>query len=49
MGASRRLPLPSCVYNAIRAAFPNDAAQYHGYVEEEEEEEEEVAEEEAHD
>ena len=36
VGASKWLPLPWCMYNAICAAFPTDAEQYHGYEEEEE-------------
>ena len=39
VGMSNRLPLPSCVYNAIRSAFPNGEDHYRGYEEEEDEEE----------
>ncbi|KAK3735917.1 hypothetical protein QZH41_009146, partial [Actinostola sp. cb2023] len=41
VGAGKRLPLPCCVYNAIRKAFPDPENFYKGYEEEEEEEEEE--------
>ena len=35
-GSSRRLPLPSCCYNAIRKAFPNPENQeYKGFEEDE--------------
>ncbi|KAK3744270.1 hypothetical protein QZH41_019936 [Actinostola sp. cb2023] len=39
VGAGKRLPLPCCVYNAIRKAFPDPENFYKGYEEEEEEEE----------
>ena len=35
VGASRRVPLPNCVYNSIREAFPNVDSEYKGYEEEE--------------
>ena len=35
VGASRRVPLPNCVYNIIREAFPNVDSEYKGYEEEE--------------
>ena len=35
VGASRRVPLPNCVYNSIREAFPNVDNEYKGYEEEE--------------
>ncbi|XP_074631276.1 uncharacterized protein LOC141889849 isoform X2 [Acropora palmata] len=34
VGKSNRLPLPCCVYNAIRSAFLTAEHQYHGYEEE---------------
>ncbi|XP_078362184.1 P2X purinoceptor 7-like [Oculina patagonica] len=37
IGASHRIPLPNCVYNSIRKAFPNTDGQYTGYEEEVEE------------
>ena len=37
VGKSNRLPLPCCVYNAIRSAFPTAEDQYHGYEEEDDE------------
>lgn len=37
IGASHRIPLPNCVYNSIRKAFPNTNGQYTGYEEEAEE------------
>ena len=37
VGKSNRLPLPCCVYNAIRSAFPTAQDQYHGYEEEDDE------------
>ena len=37
IGASRRIPLPNCVYNSIRKAFPNTDGEYTGYEEEAEE------------
>lgn len=33
VGSCKRIPLPSCVYNKIREAFPSD--NYYGYEEEE--------------
>lgn len=38
VGKSNRLPLPCCVYNAIRSAFPTAEHQYHGYEEEDDNE-----------
>ena len=38
VGKSNRLPLPCCVYNALRSAFPTAEHQYHGYKEEEDDE-----------
>ena len=38
VGKSNRLPLPCCVYNAIRSAFPTAEHQYHGYGEEDNDE-----------
>ena len=38
MGCSKRIPLPSCIYHAIRAEFPSDNGDYHGFQEEELEE-----------
>lgn len=38
VGKSNRLPLPCCVYNAIRSAFPTADHQYHGYEEEDDNE-----------
>jgi len=35
VGPSRRIPLPNCVYNRIRKAFPNAEGEYVGYEEEE--------------
>jgi len=35
VGASRRIPLPNCVYNSIRKALPNVDGEYTGYEEEE--------------
>ena len=35
VGTSRRIPLPNCVYNKIRKAFPNADGEYVGYEEEE--------------
>ncbi|XP_031572490.1 uncharacterized protein LOC116306553, partial [Actinia tenebrosa] len=40
VGAAKRLPLPCCVYNKIREAFPNDDDMYKGYEEDDDEEEE---------
>ena len=37
VGMSNRLPLPCCVYNAIRSAFPTAGDQYCGYEEDEDE------------
>lgn len=30
-GCSKRIPLPCCVYNAIRAEFPSEQGDYHGF------------------
>lgn len=38
VGKSNRLPLPCCVYNAMRSAFPTAEHQYHGYEEEDDDE-----------
>ena len=38
VGKSNRLPLPCCVYNSIRSAFPTAEEHYHGYEEEDEDE-----------
>ena len=35
VGTSKRIPLPNCVYNRIRKAFPNADGEYVGYEEEE--------------
>ncbi|XP_068671216.1 uncharacterized protein [Montipora foliosa] len=35
VGASKRIPLPNCVYNSIRKAFANVDGEYTGYEEEE--------------
>lgn len=35
-GNSQRLPLPCCVYNAIRSEFPEDDGVYRGFQEEDE-------------
>lgn len=37
IGASRRIPLPNCVYNSIRKTFPNTDGVYKGCEEEAEE------------
>ena len=35
VGTSKRIPLPNCVYNRIRKAFPNADGEYVRYEEEE--------------
>ena len=35
VGASRRIPLPNCVYNSIRETLPSVDNTYRGYEEEE--------------
>jgi len=41
-GNLKRLPLPCCVYNAIRSEFPSEDGNYRGFLEEDEEEDEET-------
>lgn len=35
-GNAKRLPLPCCVYNAIRCEFPEEDGIYNGFLEEDE-------------
>jgi len=37
-GVTKRLPLPCCVYNAIRSQFPSDDGNYCGFLEEDDDE-----------
>ncbi|KAK3745925.1 hypothetical protein QZH41_010221, partial [Actinostola sp. cb2023] len=41
-GNLKRLPLPCCVYHAIRSEFPSEDGNYRGFLEEDEDEDEET-------